>query len=170
MASKKASPVFSVAAVQAHALAFNNDMADLEQKAGVSLGALLEPVKTYADWIAIGKCWQDVLVKGKGCTESAAERAWQRLVKLSGYKRPQTPEAAKKAAQRAKAKAAEVKPEASAEAKPEASKVGKGKAAAAAVNLQLNPSEAHLIALIRGAKWEMAASFIAKLAEQAAPV
>lgn len=93
----------------------------------------------------------------------SASRAWTRVVDLLGLDKPQSEAARAKQAKREAERAANAPQEAGeGEGSP---KDGAGAEAAAKVSMVLSSMEAHLIALVRGGKFEMAAECVAGMAD-----
>jgi hypothetical protein len=152
--------------------------ADLDARADLSYATvaeeirdILEPMAGKVDaavverWNHVRAAFMEGYGKVKESTDLAAERAWQRLVKALQLDKPQTPEAARKAAERAAKKAAEAPAEdgEASEADDASPMDGAGAQAAAKVVLELSAMEAHLIALVRAGKAELAAQCVADM-------
>lgn len=125
-------------------------------------------------WKHIRAAFVQGYMDGMGCTEESAGRAWTRAIQRinAGLKeenkpeliKPMTAAAKAEADRRAKLKPAKTEPEQEDEQDEHA---GAGEDAANAVTMELSPSEAHLIHLVRKGKIVQAAEYLAHLKEAA---
>lgn len=106
--------------------------------------------------------------QGQGATPEAARQAFSYRMKQCGLKKPEnnSPEAMRKREARAAKKASEAST--ADEGDESTPKDGAGARAAAKVQMELSAIEAHIVALLRAGKYEMAAECIANEKDKAA--
>lgn len=137
--------------------------------AAAALAPLLSPLSAWVgektptcpvvQWAHLRAAFVQGMAAERAIMPGSAERAWQRIVDDLGLTKPQSAEAAKKAAARAAKRGDE----------PEGDETpldGSGEAAASAVQMALSPFEAHIVTLLRAGKTTMAAQAIAESAAQ----
>lgn len=139
--------------------------------AAAALQPLLAPLSGAETDAAVGQ-WAEFqrafvlgMAEAREIDPDSARKAFNRLTEYLGLSKPQTAAAKAKQAQRAAAKAKDAP---AAEDAGEGVKAGAADAAVAAVQMGLSSIEAHLIALVRAGKFEMAAECIAAMADKAA--
>ena len=142
-------------------LAHGNWLAD----SVMAIGDLLPATLTAAQYKTIRAQWIKGYVEAMGCKEATAENQWAKVWKgvegAFGIKKPQSVEAARKAAQRAKAEKAEKAPTDNEQPIPPAD----GAKAAKAVQMTLSAIEAHIISKIRSGQFKVAIDCIHTMAE-----
>lgn len=166
--ARKAGKVATYAVTQeTFDLAFNvgRSFAGAYASAGEALQPLLAPLSGLSTDAAIAQ-WREYrrafclgMAAERNIVPGSSERAWQRIVDDLGLDKPQSVEAKRKAASRAKAKPA-AQP-ATGEADDASPMDGAGEAAAQAVQMALSSMEAHIITLLRAGKVSMATQAIA---------
>lgn len=137
--------------------------------AAEALQPILAPLAGQTTQAAVNQ-WRELqraftlgMAEAREIDPDSARKAFNRITDYLGLAKPQTPEAARKQAQRAAAKPAE--PDGAGAEDDDSPKAGAGAAAAASVAMELSRMEAHLIALVRAGKFEMAAECVASMAE-----
>lgn len=140
--------------------------------AAAALQPLLAPLSGAETDAAVGQ-WREYqrafvlgMAEAREIDPDSARKAFNRLTEYLGLSKPQT--AAAKAKQAQRAAKAPTKAQDGAEDAGEGVKAGAADAAVAAVQMGLSSIEAHLIALVRAGKFEMAAECIAAMADKAA--
>ena len=142
---------------------------DVSAEAGdlaLVFGVIFTAQTNYADFAVARKTWCAAYAGAMGCEHASASKRFQRLCAESGVAVPKatSESAVKKAAQRAAAKAST-----SGDALE-----GVGEAAAVsaikAIKMELSSIEAHIVNLIRAAKFTLAAQAVADLAGASALV
>ena len=132
--------------------------------AAIELQCALEASElTIAAYTLARAEWVKGYAAGFECTDKRAENAWAELFALTGLKKPQTAEAARKAAVRKAAKSADgVNPNGKASAAPVAPVTGDAKATDAkeARTWALNATEENLIKWFREGKFAMIEALI----------
>lgn len=136
-------------------------------EAAAALQPLLAPLsgksspEAVTQWKHYAEAFRLGMAAEREIDPDSARKAFNRLTDMLGFDKPQTAEARAKAAARAAKRPASPAAEDGGTAMD-----GAGEAAAAAVQMALSPSEAHLVSLVRQGKHTMAAQFIAELAAQ----
>lgn len=130
--------------------------------AAVALQPLLSPLSGRSDGTAVAQ-WKEYargfalgMSEAREIDPDSARKAFNRLADYLGLTKPQTPEAAAKAAKRAAAKPQDAGDDTPID--------GAGAEAADAVKMALSKLEAHLIGMLRAGKYEMAAQCVADMA------
>lgn len=135
--------------------------------AAAALQPLLAPLSGSESEAAVNQ-WKELqrgfvlgMAGGREIDPDSARRAFNRITDYLGLTKPQTAKAKAEAARRAAGQPAQ-------EPAQDGPKAGAADKAAAAVQMGLSSIEAHLIALVRAGKFEMAAECIAAMADKAA--
>jgi hypothetical protein len=116
------------------------------------------PTSPVTQWNHLRAAFVAGMAEARGISPDSAGKAWQRIADDMGLTKPQTTEAAAKAAQRK----AKPQPEAEDDGSP---KDGAGTEAAARISMELTSIEAHIVSLLRQGKRTQAAQAIADLAD-----
>ncbi|MFN3612775.1 hypothetical protein, partial [Tepidimonas sp.] len=138
----------------------------------MAIGDLLPAALTAAQYKTIRGQWVKGYVKAMGCKETTAQNQWAKVWKgveaAFGAKKPQSKEAARKAAQRAKAEKptkADKADKAAGKADNEPKAPASGEEAAKGIQMTLSAMEAHIVKKIRAGQFGIAIECIHKLAE-----
>ena len=128
-----------------------------------AIAEILPGELTPAQYRAIRAEWARGYAETFGCKEVSAQNQWAKVWKgvesAYGFKKPQTEEARRKAAQRAAQRA-------TATGDGEPVPPAKGKQAAQKARMELSAIEAHLVSLLRRGQFKACVDVIHKLAEE----
>ena len=134
-----------------------------------AVGEILPADMTPAQYRTIRAAWCKGYAEAMGCKPVTAENQWSKVWKgveqAYGFKKPQSEEARRKAAQRAARRST-----AAGDGEPAAPETpAKGSEAAQKVKLELSRIEAHIVSLIRRKQFGAAINCLHKMAEEADP-